>query len=130
MAIGSRGAYRCAVDDDYHFAADLVQIRLVRKELDGYRPITVTFEEGEWMDGVTAENPPAFTMPRELCELLMSVFASYLIGAPDGDLVRTVYDLRQQLSRVTNQLENLIAGIGRLGGSNNEHGGLSRPTRV
>lgn len=119
MAIGSSGAYRMAVDADYHFAADLIQCRLVRKTQDGYVPITVTLEEGEPMSiGVahTADAPPPFTLPREMAELMMATFAGYLLGVPDGDLVRANQDLRHQLSRVTDQLDRLIAGIGRMGG--------------
>jgi hypothetical protein len=120
MAIGSSGDYRMSVDADYHFAADLIQCRLVRRTLHGYVPLTITIEEGEPMtvDALsTTEAPPAFTMPRELAELMMATFAGYLLGVPDGDLVRANQELRHQLSRVTNQLDNLIAGIGRMGGA-------------
>jgi hypothetical protein len=119
MAIGNNGDYRMAVDADYHFAADLIQCRLVRRTIGGYVPITVTFEEGEPMEVSalsTVDAPPAFTIPRELAELFMGTFAAYLLGVPDGDLVRANQELRHQLSRVTSQLDNLIAGIGRMGG--------------
>jgi hypothetical protein len=123
MAIGNNGSYRMAVDADYHFAADLIQCRLVRKTQEGYVPLTITIEEGEPMKvspHAVSEAPPPFTIPRDMAELFMGTFAAYLLGVPDGDLVRANQDLRHQLSRVTNQLDNLIAGIGRLGG--NERG--------
>lgn len=120
MAIGNSGPYRMSVDADFNFMRDELVIHVVRRTQDGYVPITLTFVEGDpvTFDATTEEggNPfPAFNMPRELAELWMATLAGYLLGV-EGDLVRANQDLKNRLQRSQTQLENLIAGIGRLGG--------------
>lgn len=118
MSVGSSDRFRISIEDSYLFARDEVVIRIVRKEPDGYRPVTFSFvisDEVISYDGTASIEPPECVMPREIAELLLSGFGRHFLSS-EGDLVATHERLKRELARVTKQLEDLIAGIGRLGG--------------
>lgn len=117
MAIGSSDRYRVMVEDSYRFAQDEVILNVVKQTRDGYVPVYVRFTEGEIIPQNTVTDAEiGAPVPRELAELILAAFGRYFLST-EGDLVVTNQRLTRELHRVTQQLESLIAGIGRLGSS-------------
>jgi len=121
MTLASSGMYQIMVDDSYRFAQDEVIVKIALRTQDGYRPVTFTFYVGDEIPAGAAiaevDAPVTTAIPRELAELMLAAFARHFLSA-EGDIVQTVQRQKRELERVTKQLEDLIAGIGRLGGNN------------
>lgn len=118
MAEGSTSGYRMMMIEDYNFARDEVRIAIIKRERDGYRKVKLTYsidEEITSLDNSVVPLDDAYTtIPRELAELMLSVLAHHFVSV-GSDLVNAMRDKDRQIARVTKQLEDLIAGIGRLG---------------
>lgn len=115
-ATANSSNYRMMINANYRFGTDETIIKIVERVQDGYRPITFTFHVGETVPAGIEIDVPGSAIPNELAELMLSAFAAYYLSA-DGDVVATNRKLKRELERVTKQLEDLIAGIGKLGGT-------------
>lgn len=122
MSTGNSDRYRIMIDDSWRFANDEVILKIAFRTPQGYRPVTLGFNV---RDEITIEGPSAAeewadewssALPRELAELLLTALGRYFLSV-EGDLVITNQRLKRELARVTKQLEDLISGIGRLGGN-------------
>lgn len=116
--VGSTNRFRLMINDSYRFAQDEVILQIVMKEQGSYRPVTLTCTIADEVIPYTPNTEisvelPQTVMPKELAELLLSAFGRYFLSS-EGDLVATVERQKRDLARVTKQLEDLIAGIGRL----------------
>lgn len=119
MSMGYSENWTVKIDQDHlHFGRDQLTLTVIEKlSREGYRPVTLTLEYGEVVELAAADvELPSTVLPRELCELLLSALARYLLGA-EGDVVATINRLRLELVQSNQRLDNLISGIGRLGGA-------------
>lgn len=107
--------YRAHVDRHFRFAEDLLVIRLAKRTSTGLVPITLTLTEHDSLMLPIADDVLASELPTELCEAIFNALAPTMVGTASGNHVQEIAQLRAQLARTTKQLEDLIAGIGRLG---------------
>lgn len=102
------------------FMRDIVKVHIAYRSPDGtftvVAPMPFTLGEG-FPPGVEvrSELPASMEIPRDLAELLLNALGHAVLGAPRmADRIR---DLEQQLRVSERRVDNLIAGIGRLGGN-------------
>lgn len=112
--VGSEN-YRMQINRDYNaFVRDELTLMIIRSVGGKTQPVILRLEYiTDNLD--ETQQVPTSNLPTELCELLLTALARELLSA-ESDLVKENHKLRNQLERVTKQLDNLIAGIGMLGG--------------
>lgn len=118
MAIGETGSYRLMIDQAHEdFLRDVITLTVVQKVEGGYYPVTITIERGDTIytsDTAYDVELPKSKIPTELCDLLLQSLARYLMG--DGsDLIVKLRKAEAERNLAVKQLNDLIAGIGRLG---------------
>ena len=109
--------YRVYVDVGRKFAEDTLVVYVAAREHDVVTVYALSLVKV--FDAPVGTAMPATVdipdIPREACEAIFSALAPSMIGTTSGDYVQEIAELRTQLARTTKQLEDLIAGIGRLG---------------
>lgn len=110
--------WRVQVTNHYSFALDQVHLVIGRVQ-DGMlypiKPIEFEFLPGIPMGTSFDGELPVTVISRELAEQLVHRISFCLLGVDDP--VNEIIKLRGELARTHRQLENLIDGIGRIGGN-------------
>jgi hypothetical protein len=115
VTVRGSGEYRIQIDDATSFLRDAVSLRIIERVQGGYVPLTLKLERGDLVpEGSSVEIEPT-DISNDLVDGLLIAFANFRLGT-DSNLVETIRRLRREKERVTQQLESLIAGIGRMGG--------------
>lgn len=116
MAIGNSNQYQLMVEHSYRFARDEVIIKIVKHTQDGVVPIKLALSELPMVPQNTEMDVEiGNAIPRELAELMLAAFGRYFLSS-EGDLVETNARLERELAKANLRLDNLISGIGKLGG--------------
>lgn len=111
--------WRARVEHDYHFALDQLRLFVAKRiDTETIQPVQVEFRD---LEPVESPAPIEYTLPhtiipRELAEVLMNAFAGALLGTEGRDLIAENQRLKRELRHTNHRLDNLITGIGQLGG--------------
>jgi hypothetical protein len=105
------------VADSYHFVRDEINVWVAAQTRDDVWQLKpVQFEWVRSEPGVVLDNEqPSMVLPRELAQRMLEAGIPKYNATDAGNVLTKIRDLERQRDFAQQQLNNLIAGIGRLG---------------